>query len=508
MTLGGCFGNRETYRKPDRLAVTSGKTHLWSQARRQAGVLSLFSASATIRAGAFLLSFLLITKREETIMFSKLKLSLSRINYKLFFALLVLGLAPTVYTTVRVFFLGQLPGEYSFSIAGQLSWVNLLYEILNEAIILPLFYFVGQVKDDKADFANRVRTGMFISLGVYAVLSAVVLVFAEPMLKLMATDTSIIDASASYIRIESVANIFSILTQFALVALVTVNKSKYLYALTGARLVLCLVSDAFLVSSLPMSANLGVNGIGYSNIIVNALLLAVSLLLLAKEEITVFVKAKLDFSWAKAFVKVGGISGVESLVRNVAYMVMIARMVNVVGEQGTYWVANNFIWGWLLLPVLQLGELIKQEVATNKKNIRKNSLGYFGITAIISALWLVSIPVWKPFMTHVLGFTDVDKLFELVLILVGFYVLYAIQNVFDSTFYGLGKTNYMLVESVVTNTIYYGIAFVLYATGVWTPSLVGIALLFGIGNAFDSVISLAAYAFFLKKERINLLNVE
>ena len=180
-------------------------------------------------------------------MFSKLKLSLSRINYKLFFALLVLGLAPTVYTTVRVFFLGQLPGEYSFSIAGQLSWVNLLYEILNEAIILPLFYFVGKVKDDKAEFANRVRTGMLISLGVYAVLSAVVLVFAEPMLKLMATDTSIIEASASYIRIESIANIFSILTQFALVALVTVNKSKYLYALIGVRLVLCLVSDTFLV---------------------------------------------------------------------------------------------------------------------------------------------------------------------------------------------------------------------------------------------------------------------
>ena len=110
-------------------------------------------------------------------MFSKIKLSLSRINYKLFFALLVLGLAPTIYTTVRVFFLGQLPGEYSFSIAGQLSWVNLLYEIMKEAIILPLFYFIGKVKDDKDEFSNRVRTGMLISLGVYAVLSAVVLFF-------------------------------------------------------------------------------------------------------------------------------------------------------------------------------------------------------------------------------------------------------------------------------------------------------------------------------------------
>ena len=132
-------------------------------------------------------------------MFSKLKLSLGRINYKLFLALLVLGLAPTVYTTVRVFFLGQLPGEWSFSIAGQLSWVNLIYEIINEAIILPLFYFIGKAKDDKNAFSNRVRTGMLLSLGIYAVLSAVIMIFAEPLLNLMATDTSIIDASASYI---------------------------------------------------------------------------------------------------------------------------------------------------------------------------------------------------------------------------------------------------------------------------------------------------------------------
>ena len=441
-------------------------------------------------------------------MFSKIKMSLKNINYKLFLSLLILGLAPTIYTTVRVFFLGQLPGEYSFSIAGQLSWVNLIYEVLNEAIILPLFFFVGNVKDDKNQFSNRVRTGMLISLGVYVVLSSVVLIFAEPLLQLMATDASIIEQSASYIRIESIANIFGILTQFALVALVTVNKSKYVYILTGARLALCVLSDTFLVSTLPISANLGVNGIGYSNIIVNALLLVVSIWLLSKERIYLFTKSKLDFTWAKQFAKVGGISGLESLVRNVAYMVMIARMVNVVGEQGTYWVANNFIWGWLLLPIIQLGELIKQEVALDKQNINRNTLGYFAITISIVVIWFVSIPIWKPFMSGVLGFTDVDKLFNLVLLLVGFYVLYAIQNVFDSTFYGMGKTNYMLFESVVTNTIYYGIAFVLYVTKVWTPTLTGIALLFGVGNAFDSIVSMIVYMFMLKKEKLNILAVE
>ena len=440
-------------------------------------------------------------------MFNKLKLSLSRINYRLYIALLVLGLTPTIYTTIRVFFLGQLPGEWSFSIAGQLSWVNLFYEILNEAIILPLFYFIGQVKENKKEFSNRIRTGMLISFGVYTILATIIICFIKPLLSLMATDINILSESAAYIRIESIANIFSILTQFALVALVTINKSKYLYILTGLKLLLCLITDTYLVSSLPISLNLGVNGIGYSNILVNSLLLVASLVLLAKEGIILFTKSKPDFTWAKDFFKIGSISGMESFVRNVAYMVMIARMVNVVGEQGTYWVANNFIWGWLLLPVLQLSELIKQEIAVDNDNIRKNSLAYFCITIFIAILWFVSIPLWKPFMTHVLCFTDVDKLFRLVLLLVGFYVLYAIQNVFDSTFYGLGKTNYMLFESVVTNTVYYGIAFILYLTNVWTPSLMGIALLFGIGNAFDSLVSLVAYIYLLKKRNINILNV-
>ena len=126
------------------------------------------------------------------------------------------------------------------------------------------------------------------------------------------------------------------------------------------------------------------------------------------------------------------------------------------------------------------------------------------LTAIIAALWFVSLPLWKPFMTHILGFAEVEKLFDLVLLLAGFYVLYAFQNVFDSTFYAVGKTNYMLFESVITNTVYYGAAFILYAMQLWTPTLLGIALLFGVGTAFDSLVSLGAYLYFLKKQEIRV----
>lgn len=441
-------------------------------------------------------------------MLTKVKKSLSKINYKLFLALLVLGLVPTIYTTVRVFFLGQLPGECSFSIAGQLSWVNLLYEILSEAIVLPLFFFIGKVLVDKNEFASLMRTGLILSVGAYTLLSFLIIALAKPLLTLMATDKAIIDASATYIRIESVASIFSLAFNFIMVGMVTLGKEKYVYVLTAVKLVLCLLVDTFMVSTLPVSLNLGVNGIAFSNIIVNVILVATAIVLLSKGGIVLFKKEKLSFGWMKDFAKVGGISGLESFVRNIAYMLMIARMVNMVGEQGTYWVANKFIWGWLLLPVLQLGELIKRETATDENAIKNNSLGYFVITLAICVLWCITIPLWKPFMANVLNFSDIDKLFELVMVLLGFYMVYAFQNVFDSTFYGLGKTNYMLFESVVTNTIYYGGAFILYLCGAWQPTLIGIALLFGIGNAFDAIVSLVAYVFLLKKKKINVLDVD
>lgn len=439
---------------------------------------------------------------------NKLFRSLKNINYKLFISLLIMGLCPTIYTTLRVFWLGQVPNEWSFSIAGQLSWVNLFYEIINEAIILPLFYFIGKVVLNKKELTNRVKTGLLITLGIYFLLTVVIMIFANPLLKLMATAPEIIDASAKYIRIESVANIFAILAQFTLVVLVTLDKHKQVYLLTMIKLILCIISDIFLVSNLSCSLNLGVNGIAITNILVNLILFATTLFLLFKEGINVFSKEKLDFNWAKDFAKIGGISGVESFVRNIFYMVMICRMVNVVGEQGTYWIANNFIWGWLLLPILQLGELIKQEVSTNKDTVKNNSLGYFVITLAVCLIWFIAIPLYKPFMEHILQFDDVDKLFILVMVLIPFYVLYALQNVFDATFYGLGKTHYMLFESVVTNIIYYGICFILYVTEVFNPTLIGIALMFGIGNAFDALVSFVAYIFLLKKQHINILEVD
>lgn len=429
-------------------------------------------------------------------------LKLKGINYKLYLSMLVFAFLPTIYSTLRIFYLGNIPNEWTFSIAGQLSWVSLLYEILTEAIILPLFFFIGKNIEKKDKILNLVKTGLVISFIPFFIVSSIIIVFPKQLLELMAINPSIIEETIPYIRLEAVANIFLILLLFVQTIIFSIKKEKYIYLLTFLRLSLTIFLDTVFISNFNFSLKLGVNGIGYSNILLNLSLFILSLFILAKEDINIFKKIKLDFSWVKELAKIGGVSGLESFVRNIFYLIMISRMVNVVNEQGTYWVANSFIWGWLLLPILQLGELSKLEVSQDKDKFYNNISSYFTLTFIICSLWFITIPFWKGFMLHILNFKEVDKLFDLALLLSGFYIFFALQNVVDSIFYGIGKIQYILWQSLIVNIIYYGIAFILYLKGYFTPSLKGIALLFGYGLIFDFIVSFISYYILRKKEKV------
>lgn len=433
--------------------------------------------------------------------------SLKRINYRMFTALLLFGLIPTVYTTVRIFLIGQLPGDWGFNIASQLQWVNLLYEILQEALILPLFFFIGSVILDKKELMNRIRTGMIFTFIIYGILSLLIFVFARPIVLFMAQDTSLIDQTVTYIRLETIAMIFLTLVKFIIVVLVTIKKDKNVYIVLVFQLILTILFDVFFVSTLKISFNLGVNGIAITNIVVNLLLFVISIILLYKSDLPIFSIKSYDFSWFRDLFKKGGISGLESFVRNLAYMLMIVRMVNVVGEQGTFWVANNFIWGWLLLPVIQLGELIKADVGEDGLDAVKNkSLSYFSLTTIFIIIWVLTFPLWKPFMQYILKIDNYNDVFYVVLISVGFYILFAYNNVIDSIFYGLGKTNYMLFQSLIINTVFYGTMFILFQVKVFTPNLTLLALMFAGGTALDSILTMFMYRWMLKKERISLVD--
>lgn len=431
--------------------------------------------------------------------------ALKTVNYRLWFAILATMLLPTVYQTVRIYLLGDIPSDWGVNIASQLSWVNLLYEVVQEAMILPLFFLLGKSLQNREEFENKVRTGLSVTAIVYLIVSVIIVACARPLVVFMAQNGELIDATVTYIRLETLAALFSTLWRFMMLVLVTVKKDRYLYIVLGVQMALSVVLDTFLVSNLSVSANMGVNGIAVTNIAVNALILIIAIVLLKREKIAVFSREKWDFRWLKEWFKVGKFSGMESFLRNLVFMIMVVRMVNLVAEQGNYWIANNFIWQWLLLPSLALADLIKKEVGENKENIRDKTFGYISLVVIFAIVWIASIPLWKPFLQYVMNATEYETVYKIVLIETGFYMTFLFNScIFDSTFYGLGKTNYMLIQSMCIDGFYYGIMFILYLSGIFVPTLLGICLMFGIGMALDFVPTLILYIRLLKKENIKI----
>ena len=395
-----------------------------------------------------------------------------------------------------------MPGDWGVNIASQLSWVNLLYEIVEEAFILPLFFLLGKSLGSKEELENKTRTGLLISGGSYLILSVLIVILARPLCTWMASDQTTMDATVTYIRLESISSTIRILSKFITVLLVTMSKDKYMYIILGIQTGLTMLLDTFLISRLPFSANMGVNGIAISNIVVSITSVVVAVFFLYKEGIHLFRKKKLEFGWLSEYGKIGLFSGLESFVRNIAFMLMVSRLVNVIAEQGTYWVANNFIWTWLLLPATALYDVIKKETAESKDNIRTKTLGYIVISAMFSILWLATIPLWKPFLQYVMNSDAYETIFYIVLIQSGFYIAYIFNCICDGTIYGRGKTIYMLIESIFTNGLFYVTMFILWKTGVWIPTLESIALMFGIGMAIDLIPTFGCYLYLLKREKV------
>ena len=292
-----------------------------------------------------------------------------------------------------------------------------------------------------------------------------------------------LEVTSAYLRLETVAFMTGILVSFANVVFVVIGKDKNVYLFLGIRTVLSLIADFLLIP------NFGIYGAAISNVIANTLLSAACILLLYRQGYIRFRWfRKSDRVMLREWCRTGIFSGLQQFVDNFIYAVMVCKMVNLVAEQGNYWIANNFIWGWLLIPISALAEVIRSDCKAGYKNLRQ--FNYYFIAAASVVLWAITIPAWTPFFRYAQNLGNADEIFSLVIRLVPFYVAYAGCAIVDNIFVGLGKTGYIAVNSLIINLGYYGIFYVLYRTNAITFDMNTIILMFGFGMVVHYAISL------------------
>ncbi len=421
---------------------------------------------------------------------------LKKFNWKLWISLCALALIPAVYQTIRTFLISSGGQDNAFDVIGQMEWYDLINETLLAFLIVPLYSVLNKIyKSDGENFAQSAfKTGL-IAFALYTLFSVGVLIYGSVLVRAMNPNEIDPGATTAYLGLETVAFMIGIVPSFANVVFVVIGKDKNVYIFLAVNTVLSVISDFLLIP------NFGIYGVAASNIVVNSILAVASFLILYLQRyIRLSRVTRADCHTFREWAKVGTFSGLQQFLDNFIYAVMVCKMVNLVAEQGNYWIANNFIWGWLLIPVTTLSEVIRSDCKEGYKNLRQ--FNYYFISAAIVVLWAVTIPLWTPFFRYAQNLTNAEEIFNIVIKLAPFYIAYAGCAIIDNIFIGLGKTIYNAVNSLIINLGYYGIFYILYLTDAVTFSMDTIILMFGFGMVVHLVVSVVEEQLFFRKREL------
>ena len=418
--------------------------------------------------------------------------TLKTFDWKMYLALCLLALVPAIYQTVitKLITVNTNPG--ALDIVGQMEWFDLIDETICAFLIVPMYSVLS--KAYKKENFNRVvfKLGIVV-VGLYALFSLGTFFYGIHLVSYMNPADIDVAAAYRYLSLETIAFMVGIIFSYASVVFLVIDKSRYMYAFLVAKICLALITDLALIPGM------GIDGIAVSNIIANGIMGALAICLL------IYIKqlrpgkfSKEDIPHFKDWGHIGLFAGGQQFIDNIVYALMICRLVNAVSESGNYWVSNNFIWGWLLIPISCLVEIIRKDAGLDGYKLKQ--INYYSITTFAVIIWFALIPTYQWFFGVVEGLDNPGRIFEIVVKNLGFYIAYAFSQIPDAIFVGMGKTKYNAFNSLFCNIVYYGIWFILYKTGAVIMSMDMIIIMFGVGNVVHWAVSLVEEKIFLRRE--------
>lgn len=413
-------------------------------------------------------------------------------DWKMYLALCLLALVPAIYQTVVTKLITSYTNPGSLDIVGQMEWFDLIDETIRAFLIVPMYSVLSKAYK-KENFNQVVFKLGIIVVGLYALFSLGTFFWGINIINYMNPNEIDVVAAYRYLSLETVAFMIGIIFSYANVVFLVIDKSRYMYAFLVTKIALALLADFVLIPGL------GIDGIAVSNIIANGVMgaLAIGLLIYIKQ-LRPGKYSKEDLPHFKDWGRIGLFAGGQQFVDNIVYALMICRLVNVVSESGNYWVSNNFIWGWLLIPITCLAEIIRKDAGADGYKLKQTN--YYSITLFSIVVWFVLIPTYQWFFGMVQGLDNPGRIFEIVVKNLGFYIAYALCQIPDAIFVGMGKTKYNVINSLFCNIVYYGIWFLLWKTGAVVMNMDMIIVMFGVGNVVHLGVSLLEEKVFLRKE--------
>ena len=388
-------------------------------------------------------------------------------DLKLLFSLIVWMLIPSIYLLIRMNIVSI--NSVDINILGQMEWFDLIDEVITTMLIVPLYSLLSK---EKSKYKNG--TAFLTSLLIYLIFAIMTVYHINGITRFMNAEYA-----KGYLSLQTISLIFSFSLTFVVLILTIYSEHKLVWILIITKVVMLSVCDYVLISKFKDI------GAAYSEIFVNILLSIFSIGLIIKKDYIGLKRTELSFF--NEWFQIGKFAAIQIFLDNFIYAIMIVKMVNAVNKAGNYWVANNFIWGWLLVPVICFSELIKKNnlASISFKNTWKYSL-------MIVGLWIITMPFWDGFINKAMA-VDSNQIMPIVMKSMPFYLTYIVSAFIDAWFISKGKTICNMIISLIVNVVYYGILYILFSRNVFILNMNFIIYMFGGGMVVHMILSIILY---------------
>lgn len=403
----------------------------------------------------------------------------------LFCSLMLLGFIPFLYTLVRTNLIANIPSTDGLGVAGHIEWFDLINETIQAFLIVPLYALLNGCIGDKDTFRKCIFQAFMVVNIVYILFSVVIFMRCSSIVHTMASER--MDEVTRYLRIETIGFIIANIVSFVNVLFVVLDKPSYIYAMVILKTLFTLIGDLVLIPGF------GVDGVAYSNIAVNSVCAILCFIVIFREKL-ITVSFRVDKLFLKKYLHVGFFSGIQIFLDNLIYLVIVCKMVNEVAGQGNYWVANNIIWGLMLIPISALAEIIKKDC---KDKLTAKKMIYYNVIIVLTyIIWICLIPFLNPFLKNVMGIEHFAAVKQILIVLIPFYFAYGYTVLFDSILIGCGKTYYCFAISAIVNLVYYPVVYGLFLKGILKPGITFICMMFGFGMVIHLVCSIICFVLY------------
>jgi Na+-driven multidrug efflux pump len=412
--------------------------------------------------------------------------------------LILAALIPKFYELANTFWIGHISYN-ALAITEQYEFLGVTIEIVNETIPFGVLALVAQNYRNREKIVSILKSGLIFQVIFSSILMSIMLFFTPQFVATIGTPAEIVSLTRNYLILKSIALPFDAVAILLLIAIKSMRKGKDVLYLVLFSVALNMVLDLFLISNTNLSLHMGVGGAAIGYVISKIALFLVTSIFIVK--ILGLNRNSVTFSkWhsmVRSIFSIGTWAGLDSLVRNIGYILVPLNVLNVIGASqfGGYGLAMTVMWT-VIIPVLSVTEGTNVVVGNcygerNYANLKR---------VVLTSLFLVSIAMIIIGIGGVFFWNDLSSFFNQNPVMVHYstatfwwlivpYYLFALGMVLKSVFYGTGKTKFIFYISSVSNFVLIIPFWILAKLDFVTASFENVMALFVIVFAVDLVLT-------------------